>query len=70
MEGVNLTAPEGWEIIKIVDLGRSGSDGSEEVDRILGLPTSASVICLTICPGIIEVPEGTTYIVQLGWLNA
>ena len=70
VEDVNLTVPEGWEIIKIVDLGISGSDGSEELDRILGLPTSASVICLTTCPEIIEVPEGTTYIVQLGWLNA
>ena len=70
VEDVNLTVPDGWEIIKIVDLGVSGSDGSEELDRILGLPTSASVICLTTCPEIIEVPEGTTYIVQLGWLNA
>ena len=70
LEDTNLTAPEGWEIIKIVDLGISGTDGSEELDRILGLPTPASVICLSLCPEFVQVPEGTTYIVQLGWLNA
>ena len=68
--GFNFTAPQGWEITKLVDLGTNGSDGSSEIDRILGLPTPASVICLSMCPETIQVPEGTTYIVQVGWLNA
>lgn len=64
--GVEVEAPEGWAWAEAFDTGQDNADGSTVVDLLLGLDTSAELVCAASCPETISIPEGTTYVLRVG----
>ena len=65
--GVNVSAPDGWTIIQIIDLRDKSSTGKEAMDMIFGKEGDASLICDgESCMQEFLVPEGTRYLVKVG----
>lgn len=64
--GVEVEAPEGWTWREAFDAGQDNADGSTVVDLLLGLDTSAELVCAASCPERISIPEGTTYVLRVG----
>ena len=64
--GVDVEAPEGWTWAEAFDAGQDNADGSTVVDLLLGLDTSAELVCAASCPETISIPEGTTYVLRVG----
>lgn len=63
--GVDVEAPEGWTWAEAFDAGQDNADGSTVVDLLLGLDTSAELVCAASCPETISIPEGTTYVLRV-----
>ena len=63
--GVDVEAPEGWAWAEAFDTGQENADGSTVVDLLLGLDTSAELVCAASCPETISIPEGTTYVLRV-----
>lgn len=64
--GFEVEVPEGWAWIEAFDTGQNNADGSTVVDLLLGLETSADLVCAASCPETISIPEGTTYVLRVG----
>ena len=65
--GVNVSAPDDWSIIQIIDLRDKSSTGKEAMDMIFGKGGNASLICDgKSCMQEFLVPEGTRYLVKVG----
>ena len=65
--GVNVSAPDDWNIIEIIDLRDNSSTGKEAMDMIFGKEEGASLICNGEgCMQEFLVPEGTRYLVKVG----
>ena len=64
--GLEVEVPEGWTWTEAFDTGQNNADGSTVVDLLLGLETSAELVCAASCPETISIPEGTTYVLRVG----
>tara|TARA_Y100000741_G_scaffold294646_1_gene235067 strand:- start:151 stop:1797 length:1647 start_codon:yes stop_codon:yes gene_type:complete len=65
--GVNVSAPDDWSIIEIIDLRDKSSTGKEAMDMIFGKEGDATLICDGEgCMQEFLVPEGTRYLVKVG----
>ena len=68
--GMRVIAPDGWQILLVIDLNNEQSQGEEAIDLIFERETVASIICRSpYCTEEFIVPEDTRYLVQVGEFN-